>query len=345
MHLQITDIMPTINNGLTDTGFFFGAGTSKDAGYPLMNDLTNDVIGNLSPLARSILDQILALEKVPSHSLPDIEIIADLIGKHIALSGASRLQKSIQRGVVKQLLRVKKPVLDTHIRFFKALKKLLSSQPTVVWIFTTNYDLLFEIAAAMVGINVNNGFEGIGLRYFAPERMDLRLGRISETSKKRQFEYFKQPAINLVKLHGSISWFKGEDAVYESTIPQFQKNQRAIVLPSGMKIMDTLESPHDRLFEYSKNALGKKCKYLVTCGYSFRDRHVNERLIVPKLKENDIKLTALLSSAPPPEMTHHSSFQCLTPNHCYKNGTSVPDKGIWKFSELTDLLANYAGIA
>jgi len=39
MPLTLEDIFPNFNTGLSNIGFFFGAGTSKEAGYPLTNDL------------------------------------------------------------------------------------------------------------------------------------------------------------------------------------------------------------------------------------------------------------------------------------------------------------------
>jgi len=80
-----------------------------------------------------------------------------------------------------------------------------------IWIFTTNYDLVFELAASIAKIPIYNGFEGIAQRFFDIERIELTYGKINSN---RMFELFNEPHIKLIKLHGSISWFKEGDDVY-----------------------------------------------------------------------------------------------------------------------------------
>ena len=48
MALKIEDVFPNANTGLSSIGFFFGAGTSKEAGYPLTEDLTKEVLEGLA---------------------------------------------------------------------------------------------------------------------------------------------------------------------------------------------------------------------------------------------------------------------------------------------------------
>ena len=42
MSLTTSQLFPGIETGLNRIGFLFGAGTSKEAGYPLMGELTGN---------------------------------------------------------------------------------------------------------------------------------------------------------------------------------------------------------------------------------------------------------------------------------------------------------------
>jgi hypothetical protein len=95
---------------------------------------------------------------------PDIETISDLIYKYKISWGSNQIDelgRTLRMGIVKELINVKNPNLDYHVRFLKALKKLMSGRAESIWIFTTNYDLLFELSAMRAEIPIFNGFEGI----------------------------------------------------------------------------------------------------------------------------------------------------------------------------------------
>ena len=67
-----------------------------------------------------------------------------------------------------------------------------------------------------------------------------------------------------------------------------------MILPRRSKVIETLDPPYDQLFRYSSNVIGRKCKYLATLGYSFRDQHINQTLLLPKLKNGSISIFAFL---------------------------------------------------
>jgi len=59
MDFTISDIFPSASHGLKNIGFFFGAGTSKKAGYPLMPSLTKSVLQSIQPDDQDILDKLI----------------------------------------------------------------------------------------------------------------------------------------------------------------------------------------------------------------------------------------------------------------------------------------------
>ena len=82
MSLGLQQILPNINAGLSKIGFFFGAGTSKEAGYPLTGDLTKIIFKNMDSNEKNLLEWILQKEKMDynfEEGIPDIEEISDII--------------------------------------------------------------------------------------------------------------------------------------------------------------------------------------------------------------------------------------------------------------------------
>ncbi len=348
--MNIEQIFPNINTGLSNIGFFFGAGTSKEAGYPLTTKLTKDIISKLSAEEQEILKGILDHEGI-SYSFeegnPDIEEISDLIYKH-KLSDSSidieKLEKSIREKICNELTSVESPNLKSHVKFLMSLKKLMVNRAESIWIFTTNYDLSFESAAMLAGIPIYNGFEGILDRYFDIERLNLKYGVV----ERRLFKEYKEPNVKIIKLHGSISWFKKDAMVFErGNCLSIDNDSRCMVLPRKQKVIDTLEYPYDKLFRYAVSIIGNQCKYLISCGYSFRDQHINDQLIIPKLREGKIKFMALFEKEPEniEQFKQFPSFNYLTKEKMYIDGNETQESSdCWKFSKFADLLANKAGV-
>ncbi len=329
--------------GLSQIGFFFGAGSSFAAGYPLTSKLTTHVLKKLSSpeieLIEKILKkkgQILDVEK----GEPDIEILSDFINRASTTGGykdIDSLTDSIRKYIVDVINEVAAPNLEYHIKFLKGLKSRLQNRNEPIWIFTTNYDLCFEMAAAKAHIPVHNGFEGIANRYFDIERLDLKYGKVDYHTRK--FEPFKEPHIILVKLHGSISWFKDDVNTFESFLSENAPN-RCMILPRRTKVIETLEAPYDKLFRYASSIIGNQCKFIVSCGYSYRDEHINDILFVPKLNNRSLRLFAL-SKDETPEMSNlkeHPSFHYLVNDKVYYNKNEQSASfNLWDFKKFADL--------
>lgn len=185
MSIDLQTILPNVSSSLDGTGFLFGAGTSREAGYPLMPGLTRQVVAALSGAERTVLDGILAADGIDyddANATPNIEELSDLVIAYAINTGdphCHALEGRLRELIVACLLSVADPVLDNHCRFFAALKARTFGRPCTVWIFTTNYDLLFEAAAARVGVVVENGFCGATERFFSPPRFNMVYGDVA----------------------------------------------------------------------------------------------------------------------------------------------------------------------
>ena len=82
-------------------------------------------------------------------------------------------------------------------------------------------------------------------------------------------------------------------------------------------------------------------------GYSFRDRHINVSLIIPRLRKNDIKLFALFKEEPDHinEFKQNRGFNYITEKKGYINRKEfIEPSNLWKFSNFINELASFAGV-
>lgn len=174
-----------------------------------------------------------------------------------------------------------------HILFARK-NILLPRQATV---FTTNYDMFLEHASSLVpSVILNDGFDRTSSLtaefIFAPERYFDRTYR-SGPVYGRQIEI---PTINLVKLHGSLSWRRAQDSIIfdPSPIPNLDETDKAdiekvkayldrhfLILPNLRKFEETLMERvyYDLLRQFSKAMDYENC-VLFSLGFSFLDEHI-----------------------------------------------------------------------
>lgn len=343
MSIYLQTILPNVSSSLDGTGFLFGAGTSREAGYPLMPGLTRQVVGALSPGERSVLDEILAADGIvydDALATPNIEELSDLVIAYSINTGHAHchaLEGRLRKLIVECLLAVSNPVLDNHCRFFAALKARAFGRPCTVWIFTTNYDLLFEAAAARVGVLVENGFCGATERFFSPARFSMVSGDVSGD----RFNPAGQLTVKLVKLHGSISWVRDGTAFFERhPVAINGSGERVMVLPRRKKVMDTLAEPYNMLFAQASRVLGSECRYLVSCGFSFGDEHINQHLLLPATRSAKCRLFALTEIEPPgvAALKATPSFSAGFANGSWLNGVvSSLGTDLWQFGRFVTL--------
>jgi hypothetical protein len=346
MAISLSAILPNLSNGLENTGFLFGAGTSVEAGYPVMAGLTRSVVANLTTTERATFDEALHSASITYDAAagePNIEFIADIVWAHAINSRDSRfslLEGRIRDLVTEAILSVSSPKLDHHIRFLELLKARTYGRAACVYIFTTNYDVLFELAGAEASVVVESGFTGSVDRYFDPLRFTTRCGTMQASAR---FSEHPLLTVRLVKLHGSVSWYTRGGRLFErhpDSIPAGEK--RVMVLPRRRKVMETLQAPYDTLFRVMSQSLGSDCKYVVSCGFSFGDDHINANLIEPSITGGKIRLFALAAAETDgmagfrsaPAFSAGFDASGITCGAAHADGCDL-----WKFSKFVELFA------
>jgi len=343
MSIDLQTILPNISSSLDGTGFLFGAGTSLEAGYPLMAGLTRQVVAALAAGERAVLDRILAADGIgydDATATPNIEELSDLVIAHAINTGdphCHALEGKLRELIVACLLSVTDPVLDNHCRFFAALKARTFGRACTVWIFTTNYDLLFEAAAAREGVAVENGFYGATERFFSPARFNMVSGEVAGD----RFTPAGQLTVKLVKLHGSISWVRDGAALFERHPAAIDgRGGRVMVLPRRKKVMDTLVEPYNLLFAQASRVLGNECRYLVSCGFSFGDEHINQHLLLPVTRSAKCRLFALTETDLPGMAAFKAlpSFSAGFAGDSWQSGAAVATgTDLWQFGRFVTL--------
>jgi len=128
------------------------------------------------------------------------------------------------------------PVLRTYATFMRTLNRILLRRHSTLLskqanIFTTNVDMLFEVAMEELGIDCSDGFSGkIRPKFDLGDFNTLRY-RMSSRYEHR----FEVPVFNLVKIHGSASWLQQE-----------RKNRKAdIYFDHGLTLVRWVAGLHD----------------------------------------------------------------------------------------------------
>ncbi len=195
-------------------------------------------------------------------------------------------------------------VLSNYVLFLRVIFQCLSKRennilPKQATIFSTNYDLFVEKSFEMLGMQakLNDGFNRTPLlsnRFvFSPVEFFN-----SVFNNGNLYNYQVQiPAINLVKVHGSLSWqSEGNNIVFttdwlKKSIEDHKKlivskdkdgirkfNQGfTVILPKQDKYKDAIlnQTYYDLLRIYS-NELDKENTLLIVIGFSFSDDHILE---------------------------------------------------------------------
>jgi hypothetical protein len=165
--------------------------------------------------------------------------------------------------------------LKAHRIFLHRLSKRRVRDPRLK-LFTTNYDLCFERAAALQDLIILDGFSFFQPRQFSPSYFDYDIVRrspgVAEVSD------YLQGAFKLLKLHGSVSWERHQDdAVTETLAPQPAK--ACLIYPAKGKYQQSFLQPHLELVSQYLNALRQPNTCILISGFGFNDVHLSEPIL------------------------------------------------------------------
>ena len=161
-------------------------------------------------------------------------------------------------------------------------------------IFTLNYDLSLEAVMEAASIKYSTGFKSLkGDAFYSAELQwwPLWLLRGSDAVKFNNTPEGENADVHLIKLHGSLDWFRIEAPV-RSTVEGYQiypqgpivrsnsipSNKIEEVMIAGRVGKQKLEEPFITLLREFYDEVSK-ADVLVIIGYSFSDAHINRILL------------------------------------------------------------------
>lgn len=274
--------------------FLIGAGCSKCAGLPDMEELTRKVLTAFpqADKTRTILDGFATnYEQAKGCTIEDyMSELVDFISiahrrenrgaekakipiGNMAYSATElrdalgAIKQEIENIIIGQQIRI-----HTHRQFIRAVHGRLQSGKTVssapVDYFTLNYDTLLEDALSLERITLADGFNGGATGWW----------NVNAYYDSRMFA-------RVLKLHGSIDWCLLDDDNLPRRIRHGLKddkqNEPILIWPAATKYVETHRDPFAQILNIIRQSLRPAQNsevVLAVVGYSFGDSHINEEL-------------------------------------------------------------------
>lgn len=162
-----------------------------------------------------------------------------------------------------------------HSAFINTISHLVKT-PSKLSIVTTNYDTLIEDAADSIGFTVIDGFTFAHRPQFDSDMFEWNLVRDIENIKTRELEY-KKNIINLLKLHGSLTWERSDNNIFRKE--KSDVKNPIMIFPSSNKYMQSYQEPYFELFIKFQELLKRPNTLLITTGFSFADNHISQMIV------------------------------------------------------------------
>jgi SIR2-like domain len=296
---EATELRNQLSSDKRRLAFFFGAGASQAVGIPGLQSLTKMVNTDLDKSHGVHFARLLNRDKDGTLEtvLNRVRLCREMLGNDAAgeveglsTSEAASLDRAICRAIRARVGMKPPKGLKTHYIFAHWAKTITRTFP--LEIFTTNYDLLFEMAMESAETPYFDGFIGSVSPFFRATTIDADFGGVPIPSVPRDW-------VRLWKLHGSIGWVISKDDLTNSERivrrGDFEPTEEdeLMVFPSRQKYTDSRRLPFLAYQDRLRRLLASGETLLVTCGYSYADEHLNE-IIFQSLRSNPrLAVTAL----------------------------------------------------
>ena len=266
--------------------FLFGAGTSfaprtKNLPYvPAIDEMTRQIETEIlnDQVYASAFNEI-KVELDGTEQGFNVETLLSNIEDKIRIIGEGKLNGLTKKkledlyGKVKDLIR---EAVSIHIKFDENDRKQLIQHDFAKWIksadrksaieiFTTNYDYLFEIGLEEAEVPYYDGFTGSYLPFFNPSSLE-DLSYLPRQTK-------------LWKIHGSLGLQKVTSQSKSQIVRTNSDVKDLLIYPSMLKYSNSKKMPYSAFMDRLNDFLKQDDTVLFTCGYSFADEHINERIL------------------------------------------------------------------
>lgn len=286
LYRQMDKLRQAVESDKSRIAFLLGAGCpvsirvkDGDSSGPLIPDiagLTNTVC---ETLADKNIDNIVARIQLPEGMTATIEDILSHVRLLIEVVGEGQIDvftkeilEKLEKGICEEITRAVNVELPGNETPYHQLASWIGGiqRSNPVAIFTPNYDLLMESALESRNTPYFDGFIGSKKAFF-----DLH---------SIEYEVLPSRWVKLWKLHGSINWWKDSKGhVFRSAEEQTVSKQ--MIFPSHLKYEESRLMPYFAMQDRLGHFLASGQAVLITCGYSFVDKHLNS-IVLQRLTAN-----------------------------------------------------------
>lgn len=169
---------------------------------------------------------------------------------------------------IKEIVSIHKKMLEDnnlenliHIDFAEWIGR--ADRKKGIEVFTTNYDYLFELGFEANNLPYYDGFTGSYQPFFDSDSIE-DLSFLPKQTK-------------LWKVHGSLGWHYDDKS--NNVWRKDSDNNDILIYPSVSKYNNSKKQPYISLMDRLTYFLKQPDSILITCGYSFGDEHINERIL------------------------------------------------------------------
>jgi len=346
-----------------------GAGCSKCAGLPLMDELTSIVQKSLAAHSRDVLAAVITgFNGAPRCTIEDY--MSEIVD-HVAIAERRKLRDPSSSGVTidgkvftsdtlgSALDDVKREIakaivspldnrtIAVHRAFIRTLQGTFRAGRSSTFkhpidYYTLNYDTLIEDALSLERIPTVDGFQGGATGWW-----DVDQYRDASAEAR------------VYKLHGSIDWCLCDDDVLPRRIRDGvavpSRRDHLLIWPAATKYRETQRDPYAQLVSMMRKSLRPEDMEIVLCicGYAFADEHINFELD-RALRESNGRLTFVVFTSDneprgqlqrwndDPQLTErvriHANRGFFHSGTRYKSSVDLP---WWRFEVLTHLLSGH----
>jgi hypothetical protein len=204
----------------------------------------------------------------------DIEILLSRCQSKLDLEDDEKLRNFVlatERKILKLCSFVNNDIkLPTHGQFLRRIARRNTQLPRAE-IFTTNYDLAFERAAADTRFFLIDGFQ-----LKPPHRFDGNALDIDLVHREAGEGLMLEPNVaQLLKLHGSVDWDR--DGATVQRVAGVPKNP-ALIYPRQSKFQLSFAPPYLEFMARFQMALRARDVAVLIVGFGFKDEHLVQPL-------------------------------------------------------------------
>ena len=232
--------------------------------------------------------------------------------RHEFLSG---IQESANKLISGTAIASNTTTLDNYRAFLLLVSRILEERKTTLLphqatVFSTNYDLFVERASEdIINLRLNDGFVRNPSVQSSHAFHSEHYFDVTYKTGALFRHTFPIPTINLIKLHGSLSWkIDGENILYSAAVRALPDpasatlaadieafaNRFALIFPTKEKYRETLLTRvYYDLLRIFANTLEVENTTLICFGFSFNDAHIRD--IVTRGLKNPTLLVVILA--------------------------------------------------